>query len=300
MADNLKFDGRVIAITGAGGGLGKAHALDLASRGARIVVNDLGGATDGSGSGGSAMADQVVAEIKEAGGEAVANYDSVATQKGGEAITQTAMDTWGQIDGIIANAGILRDRSFAKLSVEELDIILDVHLRGTIFTVQPAFRYMKDAGNSGRIVVTTSPSGLFGNFGQTNYSAAKMGIVGLMRVIWMEGAKYDITVNALGPAAATRLTGGENFEADNSPTRVTPLVTALMHPSNKVTGETFVVGGGWYARAYMGLSEGWDSGDKAATAEDIIDHWDDIRNPKEVIIPRDAHAAMAVREKANK
>lgn len=302
MASELRFDNKVVAITGAGGGVGKAHALDLAKRGAKIVVNDLGGAPDGSG-GSSSMADKVVAEIKDAGGEAVANYDSVADPKGAARITEMAMDNWGRLDGMIANAGILRDRSFSKMSVEEFETVLDVHLRGTFYSVQPAFNQMKAAGNGGRIMVTSSLSGLLGNFGQTNYSAAKMGIVGMMRIVAIEGQKDNIFINALAPGADTRLTrgeGGENLESDNSPTRVAPLVTALMHESSDITGEIYWAGMGWYSRLFVAMTPGWDSGEKWASAEDIVDHMDIIRSSENVQEPRDVTVLNDVRTFAKK
>ena len=175
MAD-ISFEGRVAVITGAGGGLGKTYALDLARRGAKVIVNDLGGKSDGSGSG-SSMADQVVDEIKAAGGEAAPNYDSVSTPEGGKAIIQTALDTFGKIDIVINNAGILRDRSFAKLTPEDLGLVLDVHLKGAFFVSQPAFGVMKDQ-RFGRFVFTSSAAGLLGNFGQSNYGAAENGTCG--------------------------------------------------------------------------------------------------------------------------
>ena len=196
MAD-VSFENRVVIVTGAGNGLGKAYALELGKRGAKVVVNDLGGAVDGSGSGNS-PADDVVNEIIENGGEAVANYDSVATKDGGESIVQTAVDSFGTVDAVINNAGILRDKSFANMTEEEFSLIIEVHLKGTYFVTQPAFKIMKE-NNYGRIVNVASPSGLFGNFGQTNYGAAKMGIVGLTNVLAIEGAKYNIKVNVIAP-----------------------------------------------------------------------------------------------------
>lgn len=203
MAD-VSFENRVVIVTGAGNGLGKAYALELGKRGAKVVVNDLGGAVDGSGSGNS-PADDVVNEIIENGGEAVANYDSVATEDGGESIVQTAVDSFGTVDAVINNAGILRDKSFANMTEEEFSLIIEVHLKGTYFVTQPAFKIMKE-NNYGRIVNVASPSGLFGNFGQTNYGAAKMGIVGLTNVLAIEGAKYNIKVNVIAPTAYTRMT----------------------------------------------------------------------------------------------
>ena len=188
----VSFENRTVIVTGAGNGLGKAYALDLGSRGAKVVVNDLGGAVDGSGSG-STPADEVVNEIIANGGEAVANYDSVASKEGGESIVQTAIDNFGTVDAVVNNAGILRDKSFANMSEEELSLIIDVHLKGTFFVSQPAFKVMKENAY-GRIVNVASPSGLFGNFGQSNYGAAKMGIVGLTNVLAIEGAKYNLSL----------------------------------------------------------------------------------------------------------
>ena len=192
---DVNFENRVAIVTGAGNGLGKAYALELGKRGAKVVVNDLGGAVDGSGSGNS-PADDVVDEIIKNGGEAVANYDSVASKDGGESIVQTAVDNFGTVDAVINNAGILRDRSFANMTEEEFLLIIDVHLKGTFYVTHPAFKIMKE-NNYGRIVNVASPSGLFGNFGQANYGAAKMGIVGLTNVLAIEGAKYNIKVNVI-------------------------------------------------------------------------------------------------------
>src|SRR6266540_349785 len=203
MAD-LGFDGKVAIITGAGGGLGRSHALELARRGALVVVNDLGGSVDGSGSGTTA-AQAVVDEIKAAGGDAVANYDSVATPDGGKAIVQSALDAFSRIDIVINNAGILRDTSFKNMTSEQLEPVLDVHLKGAFYVTRPAWEHMREQGY-GRVVNTSSGAGIFGNFGQTNYGAAKMGLVGLTRVLAIEGAKYNIKANAIAPVAKTRMT----------------------------------------------------------------------------------------------
>ena len=197
MAD-VSFENRVVIVTGAGNGLGKAYALDLGKRGAKVVVNDLGGAVDGSGAG-NTPADEVVNEIIANGGEAVANYDSVATEEGGESIVQTAIDSFGTVDAVINNAGILRDKSFANMTEEEFSLIIEVHLKGTYFVTHPAFKVMKE-NNYGRIVNVASPSGIFGNFGQSNYGAAKMGIVGLTNVLAIEGAKYNICLLYTSPS----------------------------------------------------------------------------------------------------
>jgi len=253
----IRFDDRVAIVTGAGGGLGKTYALELARRGAKVVVNDLGGAADGTGAG-SSMADEVVKEIEAAGGMAVANYDSVSTPEGGEAIVQTAVDNFGKVDIVINNAGILRDKSFSKLEPENLEIVLDVHLKGAFFVSQPAFRVMKE-NNFGRFIFTASGAGIFGNFGQTNYGAAKMGLVGLSSVLAVEGARNNIKCNVIAPIARTRLTeqllGPMAEHLD--PAFVTPLVVYLSSEACELTHEIFDVGGGRYARIFVGLCPGW-------------------------------------------
>src|SRR4249920_1624676 len=205
MAD-LGFDGKVAIITGAGGGLGREHALLLASRGALVGINDLGGAVDGTGSDKGA-AERVVDEIKAAGGDAVADTNSVATPEGGAAIVQSALDAFGKVDIVVNNAGILRDKAFHNASPDLWDAVFDVHLRGAFNVTQPAFAKMREQGY-GRIVSTSSAAGIFGNFGQTNYGAAKMGLVGLTNVLAVEGAKYNIKANAIAPLALTRMTEG--------------------------------------------------------------------------------------------
>ena len=275
MAD-VSFENRVAIVTGAGNGLGKAYALELGKRGAKVVVNDLGGAVDGSGSGNS-PADDVVNEIIENGGEAVANYDSVATKDGGESIVQTAVDSFGTVDAVINNAGILRDKSFANMTEEEFSLIIEVHLKGTYFVTQPAFKIMKE-NNYGRIVNVASPSGIFGNFGQTNYGAAKMGIVGLTNVLAIEGAKYNIKVNVIAPTAYTRMTEallpedvGKLFSAE----LVTPMVTYLASEACEPTHEIFGVAAGRFARIGIITHEGYVN--TQATAEDIASNIEEIR-----------------------
>jgi NAD(P)-dependent dehydrogenase (short-subunit alcohol dehydrogenase family) len=283
---DIQFDGRVAIITGAGGGLGRTYALDLGKRGAHVVVNDLGGAADGTGSG-SSMADTVVKEITEAGGSAVANYDSVSTPEGGEAIVKTALDNFGKVDIVINNAGILRDKTFAKLSPEELEIVLDVHLKGAFFVSQPAFRVMKENGY-GRFVFTASAAGIFGNFGQTNYGAAKMGLVGLSNVLALEGAKYNIKSNVVAPIAFTRLTEQLLGAAAKAlgPECVTPIVTYLCSEASDITHEIYSVGGGRFARVFIGLTPGWTKGAAAvASAEEVRDHIEAIRSPEGYLIP---------------
>jgi NAD(P)-dependent dehydrogenase (short-subunit alcohol dehydrogenase family) len=283
---DIRFDGRVAVITGAGGGLGKTYALELGKRGCQVVVNDLGGAADGTG-GGSSMADATVKEITEAGGTAVANYDSVSTPEGGEAIIKTATDNFGKVDIVINNAGILRDKTFAKLEPKDLEAVIDVHLKGAFFVSQPAFRVMKE-NNYGRFVFTASGAGIFGNFGQTNYGAAKMGLVGLSNVLAVEGAKNNIKSNVIAPIARTRLT--ENLlgplAESLDPDCVTGLVTYLSSETCETTHEIYDVGGGRYARIFVGMTPGWVKGKGGkATAEEIRDNWDAIRNQDGYTVP---------------
>ena len=282
MAD-LGFDGKVAVITGAGGGLGRSHALDLARRGALVVVNDLGGSVDGTGSGTTA-AQAVVDEVTAAGGEAVANYDSVATPEGGRAIVQAALDAWGRIDVIVNNAGILRDASFKNMDADKVSSVLDVHLRGAFNVTQPAWEHMRNQ-NYGRIVNTSSGAGLFGNFGQANYGAAKMGLVGFTRVLAVEGAKNNIKANAIAPVAKTRMT--EDLlgpVADRLlPELVTPVVAFLAHEDVPVTGEVYSVGGGRVARVFTGVTKGFV--DPELTAEAVRDHFDQIQDVEGFDVP---------------
>ncbi|MBW2665853.1 MAG: SDR family oxidoreductase [Deltaproteobacteria bacterium] len=282
----IDFRGRVAIITGAGGGLGRTYALEFARRGAAVVVNDLGGATDGKGSG-SAPADGVVREIVDSGGRAVANYDSVATPEGGEAIVQAALDNYGKVDIVVNNAGIARDKSFAKLAPDDLGIVIDVHLKGAFYVSQPAFRNMK-ANNYGRFVFTASAAGIFGNFGQTNYGAAKMGLIGLSNVLAVEGARYNIKCNVVAPMARTRLTEdllGPLAES-LAPECVTPLVVYLSSEECEVSHEIYDVGGGHFARIYIGLCPGKAFGRGARiSAEELRDNLEAIRNPDGYTIP---------------
>jgi NAD(P)-dependent dehydrogenase (short-subunit alcohol dehydrogenase family) len=274
MAEALGFDGKVAIITGAGGGLGREHALLLASRGALVVVNDLGGAVDGTGSDKGA-AERVVDEIKAAGGEAVADTSSVATPEGGAAIVQSAIDAYGRVDIVINNAGILRDKSFHNMEPDLMNPVFDVHLKGAFHVTQPAWVRMREQGY-GRIVSTSSAAGLFGNFGQTNYGAAKMGLVGFTRVLAVEGAKYDIKANAIAPLALTRMTesimGALGDKLD--PGLVSPLVTYLAHESCEATGRVFSVGGGRVAEIFLAETQGYTKPD--LTPEDVRDHWSTI------------------------
>lgn len=284
MNDPITFDGRVAIVTGAGGGLGRTYAIELARRGAKVVVNDLGGAVDGTG-GSESAADRVVDEISSAGGEAVPSYGSVATPEGGAAITQTALDAFGTVDIVINNAGILRDKSFAKMEPAEVDAVLDVHLKGAFYTSMPAFRIMKENGY-GRFVFTSSGSGLFGNFGQANYGAAKAGLAGLSSVLAIEGEKYNILSNAIAPIALTRMTEGLPFIEVAKVEQVTPMVVYLCSEANHHTHEIFTAGGGRYGRIFIGTNTGWFAGQgDPPSVEEIADHIDEIRDVSEHIIP---------------
>ena len=286
MSEPITFDGRVAIVTGAGGGLGREYALELARRGARVVVNDLGGTVDGTGASTSA-ADLVVEEIAASGGEAVANYDSVSTRDGGEAITQTALDAFGTVDIVVNNAGILRDKSFANMSLDEVESVIDVHLKGGFFVAHPAFKVMKEKGY-GRFVHTTSASGLFGNFGQANYGAAKMGLVGLSSVLAIEGTKYNIKSNAIAPIARTRMT--ENILGPVvdlvDPVQVMPMVVYLCSEANEYTHEIFAAGGGRFGRVFIGTNEGWFAGQGAVPdIEELAEHIDEVRDISEYTTP---------------
>ena len=283
----VDFEQRVAIVTGAGGGLGREHALLLASRGAAVVVNDLGGSVSGEGASQGA-ADAVVAEIEAAGGVAVAEHSSVADPDGGAAVVAKALDTYGRIDIVVNNAGILRDKSFANLSPELLHPVLDVHLRGAFYVTRPAFAYMKEHGY-GRIVFTTSGSGVMGNFGQANYGAAKMGLVGLMNVLKIEGARYGIRVNAVAPIAHTRMTEGlfGGIVQLFSPKQVSPAIAYLVSEECDLTGEIWSVGGGSVSRFFIGLTDGYfkHPDDGHLTIEDIAAHVDDIRREIDYIVP---------------
>jgi NAD(P)-dependent dehydrogenase (short-subunit alcohol dehydrogenase family) len=275
MAD-IRFDGKVAIVTGAGGGLGRQHALELARRGAKVVVNDLGGSVDGSG-GSSEAAQKVVEEIKAFGGEALANGSSVTDDAGVAHMIAQAMDAWGRIDILIANAGVLRDKSFSKMEIADFEFVLDVHLLGTVKPAKAAWEIMK-AQNYGRIVVTTSSSGLYGNFGQANYGAAKLGIIGFMNTLKLEGQKNNIHVNAISPVAGTRMT--ENLMppeilARLAPEYVTPGVVYLCS-EEAPTGTILTAGGGVFAIARIFETEGVYLGDGALSVEAVRDSWDKI------------------------
>ncbi len=269
----IRFDDRVAIITGAGAGLGRVYALELAKRGAKVVVNDLGGSRDGSGGGSSSAADKVVKEIQQLGGKAVANYDNVATPEGGENIVKTALSAFGKVDILINNAGILRDKSFIKMEPENWQAVMKVHLGGAYNVTRPAFAAMKDNGY-GRIVMTTSAAGLYGNFGQTNYSAAKMALVGFMNTLKLEGEKYDIKVNTIAPVAASRLTEDilppDLFEK-MKPEYVAPMTIYLCSDKCPVSGNIYNAGMGFYNRVAMVTGPGTVISNGAAipTVEDV-------------------------------
>ncbi len=282
----ISFDGRVAIVTGSGGGLGRTYALDLAARGAQVVVNDLGGTVNGVG-GDDSAAQKVVDEITAAGGTAVANHDSVSMPEGGESIVKTAVDSFGKVDIVINNAGILRDKTFPKLEWPDLDAVLDVHLKGAFYVSQPAFKVMKENGY-GRFVFTASNAGVFGNFGQTNYGAAKMGLVGLSNVLAVEGARAGINSNVIMPVALTRMTeqilGAMADQLD--PGLVTPMVTYLSSENCTFSHEVFSAVAGRYARVFVGLAPGWYAGkDAKPTAEDIAEHIDEIEKQDGYIVP---------------
>ncbi|GAA3140641.1 SDR family oxidoreductase [Planomonospora alba] len=280
----LRFDGKVAVVTGAGHGLGRSHALALAERGAKVVVNDLGGALDGTGAS-SGPAAEVVELIRKNGGEAVVNADDVATPEGARAIVQSALDSFGRIDVVVNNAGILRDKSFGKMTVEEWDAVIAVHLRGSFLVSHAAFPHLKEQGY-GRIINTSSPSGLFGSFGQANYSAAKMGLVGLTKTLGLEGARANIKVNAIAPIAWTRMTETllpAEFESRFTPERISPLVVYLAHESCETSGEVFSVAAGRIARVFVAEGPGWKQEDH--TVEDIRDNWEAIMAEQPYLTP---------------
>ena len=267
---------RVVVVTGAGGGLGREYALTLAKEGASVVVNDLGGARDGSGAGHS-MADKVVDEIKAAGGRAAANYDSVAEPEGAENIIKTALDEFGKIDGVVSNAGILRDGTFHKMSFENWDAVLKVHLYGGYNVIRAAWPHFREQ-SFGRVVVATSTSGLFGNFGQANYGAAKLGLVGLINTLAQEGAKYNIKANAVAPIAATRMTEDilpPEVLKNLTPDFVAPVVAYLCTEEVPDTGSIFIVGGGKVQRAALFQNEGVTF-KSPPSVDDIAAHWAEI------------------------
>jgi len=289
MAD-IGFDGQVAIITGAGGGLGRSHALELARRGARIVVNDLGGSLTGEG-GDVGPAQKVVQELLDLGAEAVADTNSVATPAGGEAVVKTALDTFGTVDIVVNNAGILRDKAFHNLSADMVEPVIAVHLLGAFYVTQPAWRVMREK-NYGRVISTASNAGLLGNFGQANYGAAKMGLVGFTNVLAVEGRKSNIKVNAIAPLATTRMTEAMFGELGEKldPKLVSPLVAYLASEACEVSGEVFSAGGGTVSRFFVGLTPGYNN--PALTAEDVAANLGEIRAEAGYIVPDDISAEI--------
>ncbi|MDB5458099.1 MAG: short-chain dehydrogenase/reductase [Caulobacter sp.] len=275
MAD-IRFDGKVAIVTGAGGGLGRQHALELARRGAKVVVNDLGGSVDGSG-GSSEAATKVVEEIQAFGGEALANGSSVTDDAGVAHMVQQAMDAWGRVDILVANAGILRDRTLSKMELADFEAVMQVHVWGTFKPIKAVWDIMKAQGY-GRIVVTTSSSGLYGNFGQSNYGAAKMAIVGLMNTLKLEGQKTNVHINAISPVAATRMTEGlmpPEILAKLNPEYVTPGVVYLAS-DDAPTGAILAAGAGVFALSRIYETEGVYLGEGGLSAEEVRDSWSQI------------------------
>ena len=271
----IRFDGKVVIVTGAGGGLGRAHALEFAKRGAKVVVNDLGGAVDGSG-GNSEAAEKVVAEIKAAGGEAIANGASVADDAGVAHLIKQTVDTYGRIDVFVANAGILRDKTFAKMEIKDFEAVMNVHLMGTVKPLKAMWQIMRDQ-KYGRIIVTTSSTGLYGNFGQANYGAAKLSLVGLMHTLKLEGAKDNVKINAICPVAATRMTESllpPNLLEMIKPEYVTPGVVFLAS-DDAPTGNILVAGAGVFSASQMVETDGVNLGHNA-DADTVAANWGKI------------------------
>jgi NAD(P)-dependent dehydrogenase (short-subunit alcohol dehydrogenase family) len=275
---------KVVVVTGAGGGIGRDIALAMAREGAKVVVNDIGASVSGEGQD-AGPAQKVVDEIVALGGVAVADTNSVSTPEGGAAIVKSAVDAYGRVDIVINNAGILRDKSFHNLTPDLMNPVFDVHLKGAFHVTQPAFVLMREQGY-GRIISTSSAAGVFGNFGQANYGAAKMGLVGFMRVLAVEGAKYNIKANSIAPLALTRMTESlfSGAMADKlQPGLISPIVAFLAHEDCPVSGEVYSVGGGRVARVFIGETPGYFNAN--LTMEDVRNNFDQIRNEDGYIVP---------------
>ena len=296
--DQLRYDGRVAIVTGAGGGLGREYALLLASRGAQVVVNDLGGSVTGDGASQRA-ADAVVEEIVAAGGEAIANYDSV---EDGERIVQQALDVYGHVDIVINNAGILRDKTFHKMSEADWDATYRVHLFGAFKVTQAVWGHMRERGY-GRVVMTSSSSGIYGNFGQANYGAMKLGLMGLANTLAIEGAKYNIHVNTIAPIAKSRMTEGLAAFGDEllnalEPVRVAPLVAYLCHESCPETDKKYEVGANWMAEIRLERTQGALLPlSHHVTPEDVVANWDKITDWTDSTRPKASLEAFMVVQK---
>lgn len=291
MSHAIRFEDKVVIVTGAGGGLGRAHALLFARHGARVVVNDLGGSAHGEGANASA-ADQVVAQIREAGGTAVANHDSVTD---GDKIVQNALDAFGRVDVLVNNAGILRDKSFAKMDDADWDLVYRVHVEGAYKTTHAAWPYLREQ-NYGRVIFTSSTSGIYGNFGQSNYAMAKLGLYGLTRTLALEGRKNNILVNAIAPTGGTRMTEGllppEVFEL-LKPELVSPLVVYLGSEQCQDTAGLFEVGGGWIGKVRWERSLGADFDPRAGfSPEDVAGQWQAIGDFADAVHPQDNVEAL--------
>ena len=296
--DELRFDDRVALVTGAGGGLGREHALLLASRGAAVMVNDLGSPTMGGQDHDPSPAQAVVEEISAAGGVAIANSDSVASREGAESMVASALEEFGRLDILINNAGIIRNRTFLNIGEYEFEPVLDVHVKGCFFVTRPAYEHMKTVGY-GRIINTSSGSGLFGSFGQTAYSAAKAAIYGFTRTLAIEGSRYGVHVNAIAPGALTRMTGdvlgddgamaemtglsGEDLVYQMGPHQVAPAVVYLAHESCSLNGETLSASGGRVGRAFMGVTKGIYEDD--LTLETVAERIDEVCDEDGYLVP---------------
>ena len=299
----VSFAGRVAIVTGAGGGLGRAHALELAHRGAKVVVNDLGGDITGT-NGGVTMADQVVDEIRAAGGQAVSNYDSVATPEGGRRIVQTAVDAFGKVDILVNNAGNIKNGAFTDLTPDAINALLAVHVNGAFYVTQPAFENMRENGY-GRIVFTASAAGLFGSINQANYAAAKGGVFGLANVVALEGAPHGILANTILPAAVSRMgadmaaeqfAGMPTTPAHYEPEMITAMVAYLASEVNKNNRELYSIARGRYGRVFMGVAPGWHvpADEPVATPDDVAAHIDQIRNLDGYAVPESMVAEFAL------